>query len=61
MAVAHCSSVALKDRASGGPPELLTMMSSRPNRSTAAAISALMVSCCSRSPGKASTSRPVVS
>src|SRR5215813_773199 len=58
-AVAHCSSVALWARASGGPPELLTRMSRRPKRSTVFAISSLIVSCRSRSPANTSTSRPV--
>ena len=44
-AVAHCSSVAVAARASGGPPELLTRTSSRPNRSTVAAMSRRIVSC----------------
>ena len=58
-AVAHCSSVAVWAWASGGPPELLTRMSIRPNRSTVAATRPRMVSGRSRSPAKASTSRPV--
>jgi hypothetical protein len=60
-AVAHCSSVALRARASGGPPELLTRMSRRPKRSTVAAINPRMVSCLSRSPARARTSEPVAS
>ena len=58
-AVSHCSSVAVEERAKGGPPELLTRMSMPPNCSSAAAISPLMLSSRSRSAGNASTSAPV--
>src|SRR6185369_1103476 len=58
-AVAHCSSVAVWARASGGPPELLTMMSRRPNRSTVFATKSWMVSGRSRSPAWTNTSRPI--
>src|SRR5438105_1722057 len=60
-AVAHCSSVAVWARASGGPPELLTRMSRRPNRPTVAATRSRTVSGRSRSPAKARTSARAVS
>src|SRR6266849_2474878 len=60
-AVAHCSSVAVKARARGGPPELLTRMSRRPNRLVAAAIRSRIVWWLSRSPARARTSLPVAS
>jgi hypothetical protein len=55
-AVAHCSSVALWARASGGPPELLTMMSRRPKRWTVVATRSRIVSGRSRSPANAKVS-----
>src|SRR5687768_4143352 len=61
IAVAHCSSVASAAWASGGPPELFTRMSSRPNRSTVAATSARIVMGWSRSPANAKTGTPVLS
>ena len=50
-AVSHCSSLAVAALASGGPPELLTITSKRPNRSTVAATNAVIVLGLSRSPG----------
>src|SRR6266849_3739273 len=60
-AVAHCSSVALRARARGGPPELSKRMSRRPNRLVAAAIRSRIVWWLSRSPATARTSLPVAS
>ena len=59
-AVAHCSSVAVSDLASGGPPELLIMMSNWPYCFTVEATRSWMVSFLSRSPANTITSAPVV-